>query len=97
MNKYLNYVNELMLNHSPSASYSESSSEPTLQYNGEQETNRPTGGFPPIYICDFEQEKQKQEEVDKTKREFKTRPSAVSIKDIMEKRRKKGKKIIPFI
>lgn len=48
----------------------------------------PNGGFPPIFIC-----KTGDEEKVKEKREYTTNKTAVSIKEIMEKRRK----IKPFI
>lgn len=52
---------------------------------GGQIKDKPTGGFPPILLC----ETKKKEEVDEdgSKREYKTHKSAVSIKTILEKRR----------
>ena len=45
----------------------------------------PTGGFPPIYLCD---EYTKLEENDENKnREYSSHKSTVSIKDILSKRR----------
>ena len=52
--------------------------------------DEPNGGFPPIYICD--QESQTEESKETEKREFKTHKQTISIKTIMENRRKK----LPF-
>jgi hypothetical protein len=43
----------------------------------------PHGGFPPIYLC----ETIKKEETDKKEREYSTHKNAISIKDIMKKRK----------
>lgn len=56
-------------------------------------TDKPNGGFPPIYICEKGQTNVKKSEDNKTIREFTTHASTVSIKDILEKRRD----IKPFI
>lgn len=50
--------------------------------------DKPTGGFPPIYLCSEIKDKTdiKQTE-EKTKREYKTYKSSLSIKDILEKRK----------
>lgn len=53
----------------------------------------PNGGFPPIYTCDKQSKNTNVGEPDKIKREYKTVKSTVSIKDILEKRRKST----PFI
>lgn len=50
--------------------------------------DRPTGGFPPIYLCSQVKEKIKEtQNKEKTKREYKTHKTALSIKDILEKRK----------
>ena len=56
--------------------------------------DKPTGGFPPIILCDKLKQKEMIDKSDeKVKREFKTNKNTVSIKSIMEKRRN----IKPFI
>lgn len=61
---------------------------------GSNDENKPNGGFPPIYICNpKEEQEEKIDEDEKTKREFKSIKTAVSIKSILEKRRDKT----PFI
>jgi hypothetical protein len=61
---------------------------------GSNDENKPNGGFPPIYICSSQEEKDgKGNEDEKVKREFKSNKTAVSIKSILEKRRDKT----PFI
>lgn len=56
--------------------------------------NVPNGGFPPIYICEIKkQDESKKDEDEKSKREYTTHKTAVSIKSILEKRRKNT----PFI
>ncbi len=57
---------------------------------GGNNINVPTGGFPPIYICEKEDV---EEDKDITKREFKVHKTTISIKDIMKKRRD----VKPFI
>ena len=50
--------------------------------------DKPTGGFPPIYLCSEVKDKTKEKpRSDKTKREYKTHKTALSIKDILEKRK----------
>ena len=52
--------------------------------------NKPFGGFPPLYMC------ARDNEIDiegNKNREYNTHKTAVSIKDIMQKRRE----VIPFI
>ena len=48
--------------------------------------NEPNGGFPPIYVCD--QKSETEESNGSEKREFKTHNQAISIKTLMENRRK---------
>jgi len=50
---------------------------------------KPTGGFPPIYVCKKGKTKKDimDNQVDKKKREYSTSKTTVSIKDILEKRR----------
>lgn len=50
--------------------------------------DKPTGGFPPIYLCSELKDKTKEKQTDeKTKREYKTHKTSLSIKDILEKRK----------
>lgn len=64
--------------------------------HGGGENDKPTGGFPPIYIHD-EATKNQDETLfvnnDKKKREYEKNKNAVSIKDIINKRRN----LTPFI
>lgn len=56
-------------------------SEPlNLQEGGATSVHRPTGGFPPIYLCE-------ELPVVAAPRAFSTAPDAVSIKDIMAQRK----------
>lgn len=52
--------------------------------------NIPNGGFPPIYVCDKKKPLSTNiiEDEEKKKREYTTHKASVSIKSIMEKRRK---------
>jgi hypothetical protein len=63
------------------------------QYGGNNDV--PTGGFLPIYICSIKkkEDEQKQPSDEQSKREYKTPKNVVSIKSILEKRRKNT----PFI
>jgi len=56
----------------------------------------PNGGFPPIYLCSKVSKKdisKKEDETLSTKREYKTHKTALSITEILEKR-KKGTPIV---
>ena len=65
---------------------SESYEYPESPMNGGAKTiNEPDGGFPPIYEC---KEKEKDEVKDNTKREYKTHKETISIRELMESRRK---------
>ena len=57
----------------------------TKQHGGNQVQHFPNGGFPPIYICESKEKEQKK---DSKRREYKTVKGAVSIKQVMEERRK---------
>jgi len=48
----------------------------------------PSGGFPPIFVCENKDEQSVQSD-DKSRREYKTHKSAISIKSLLEKRRTK--------
>jgi len=104
--KYINYVNDLMQNndlqydeYSASIASNESDSINNIfigggNKGGSQNISKPSGGFPPIYLCD------KDDDVDveisdenKKKREYKTHKTAVSITEIMQRRRN----VQPFI
>ena len=61
------------------------------EYNlvgGKSDNDFPYGGTPPIYICEKNKEEKLLEEETIKKREYQINKSAVSIKEIMEKRRK---------
>jgi len=55
-------------------------------------SGRPTGGLPPIFICEEEMAKKMKDGEDKD-RGYATKKSAVSLKDIMQQRRDNA----PFI
>jgi hypothetical protein len=82
MNNYeKKYINELMKNH-----YLESESETSTnkQKGGTINDNEPYGGFPPIYIC---KTKEKENEEENKLRQYNKHKNALSIKDIMNKRK----------
>ena len=92
MNKYFECVNELMVNHpleSPIGSDSydnikEHTNNPLNLTGGAEDdsSDYPSGGFPPIFICDKEKERKLQEE-QSAKREYKTHKTTISIKKIL--------------
>jgi hypothetical protein len=96
MTQKITYIDNLMKNYSLDSdsysfgSYNEDKNQTGGQTNVEQ--NSPNGGFPPIYLCKGKPEETTEKD-DATKREFKTHKTAVSIKSILEKRRKAS----PFI
>ena len=59
---------------------------PKRMIGGNKNVDIPNGGFPPIVICKAEGEEEK-DEGEKKKREYVTHKTAVSIKNILEKRR----------
>jgi hypothetical protein len=69
------------------------SPEHNIQKGGSEnsEHSEPNGGFPPIFLCD---KKISSTEEKEKNREFVTNKKAISIKDIMKKRRDND---IPFI
>ncbi len=87
-------VDYLMKNY-PVESDSAGSVYESVSYNNKQQKqtggavqDQPTGGFPPIYLCEKGESGELFEEEAKKKREYTTHKSAVSLKDILEKRRK---------
>jgi hypothetical protein len=56
-----------------------------MQKGGKNSSSVPNGGFPPIYICDSTKEQKEKS----TSREYNTHKTAISIHDIMKKRRNK--------
>ena len=92
-NIFDNYVNNLMQNGSI-ATVTESSIEADLIQSGGA-SNVPNGGFPPIYECEPESSEKpsRREEEKKRKQEFaKSNIKAVSIHEILQKR-----KVEPFM
>ncbi len=88
-----NYINALMENHSLTT---ESEGIAQDMIGGKKSTDvsqKPNGGIPPITLCEKGESKKALSEDDKQKREYSSHKTAVSIKDIMEKRRD----ITPFI
>lgn len=78
-----NYLDALMQNHALASDSDSTTYSP--QKGGAINTNIdvPTGGFPPIYMCD---QVTKDDETTKN-REYSSHKTAISIKDIMKKRR----------
>jgi len=94
------YIDDLMRNHplesDDSSDYDDSDQyHRKFKYNKKQyggatsSSNIPNGGFPPLYICD----KQDKEDIENKNREYSKHKNAISIKQIMEKRRN----ITPFV
>ena len=79
MNNYeKKYITDLMKNH-----YLESESEtPNIKQKGGSK-NEPYGGFPPIYLCETDET----EKEENKNREYNKHKNAISIKQIMEKRK----------
>jgi len=93
MAEYNNYVNDLMKNYplDTDSISMESDDDIKQQFGGaDADQDIPTGGFPPIYICQKKSPEdiltEKGEEINK--REYSTHKTSVSIKDILTKRRK---------
>ncbi|AYV78751.1 MAG: hypothetical protein Edafosvirus30_2 [Edafosvirus sp.] len=86
MENFNNYIDNVLMRNYPLES--DSVSENMVQIGGQTDTiNRPTGGFPPIYVCDEIDKQALIENEENKKREYSTNKTAVSIKKIMEKRR----------
>lgn len=82
-----NYLDYLMANYPlDTDSMTQDNQDQNKELKGGQQSgsNRPTGGFPPIYLCDDNMDNKTDSE---SKREYTTHKTAISIKDIMEKRR----------
>jgi hypothetical protein len=84
---YDKYLDMLMRNYPL-----QSDSEDPIQSGGlaKNDGTVPFGGFPPIFMCS---KISKVDEVENKNREYSTHKTAVSIKDIMQRRRN----VIPFI
>ena len=91
MNKnYENYLDMLMRNYpldSDSDGYISGGELSRDSKTGKIDGSRPFGGFPPIYLCP--KDKNFLPDTAKT-REYSTHKTAVSIKDIMKKKRNVG-------
>lgn len=79
-----NYLDNLMMNY-PSSTDSLSYSPSSPMIGGVLDV--PNGGFPPITICTSKPGKEENKTEEKAKREYVTHKTAVSIKNILEKRR----------
>lgn len=75
------YINDLIKNHSL-----DTNSDETIDFaqRGGSGNQNPDGGFPPIYICEQSNEQGLEENKN---REYSKHKNAISIKQIMEKRR----------
>jgi len=84
----INYANDLLTNHEIGTDSIDINENHNYLFGGVVE-NKPTGGFPPIYLCKKEDIDNLKDESDKTKREYNSHKTAVSLSDIMKERRKK--------
>lgn len=90
---FQNYIDDMMQNH-------ELNSESSLDINNTKSlmhggnSMHVTGGFPPIFLCnDSQTNYDYEDDTDKKTRQYTTHKNAVSIKQIIDKR----KEITPFI
>ena len=94
MDRYNNYIDDLMRNYPLSTdSVSINSEQSDVQFGGQNNdmVDFPSGGFPPIYICSDKSDAtvdELSEDDEKKKREYSSHKTAVSIGDIMARRRK---------
>jgi hypothetical protein len=83
------YINEVMKNKLSESSVDSEYDYPNVNITGGKSSDKPTGGFPPLIICD----KKEVDIEEKSKvRALETKKTAISIKEIMEER----KSITPF-
>lgn len=91
------YIDNLMRNYPLESVTEESISNLSskLEQHGGNSQNKPTGGFPPIYLRDKADSETRSlfNDEEKKTRQFSSHKNAVSIKDIMEQR----KEATPFI
>ena len=80
-----NYINYLMQNYPLESDNVDSFS---MEGGQQEETDLPNGGFPPIYICAKNDPAELFDDTQPAKREYSSHKTTISIKDIMEKRRK---------
>lgn len=85
------YINEVMKNKLSETSFDSEYDFPSVDIfmKGGKSSDVPTGGFPPLIICD--KKEIKEEEKNKV-RALETKKTAISIKEIMEER----KNVTPF-
>lgn len=81
----MDYIDNLMNNHQVSSEESANFDSPDIhnynQTGGASDNNRPTGGFPPIYMC---KSKEVEDQVNDTKARAYNKPTqTISIKDIL--------------
>ena len=74
------YINDLMKNHKLQ---NDSITIVNMQDGGGDDNNKPYGGFPPIYICDKDEQRGNTQ-----KKEYAKSKQTVSIGDIIKKRKK---------
>jgi len=86
---YDKYLDMLMRRY-PLASESDKSEQDPQKGGFKKDGSEPFGGFPPIYFCSRDTAVNTEENKN---RQYSTHKTAVSIKDIMQKRRD----IVPFI
>lgn len=81
------YVNDLMANHTLESEYEITEYSPTnnVLVGGAPPRDRPNGGFPPIHMCDDKDRKI----IKAPPREFAAPTGTVSIKSILEQRKRK--------
>ena len=92
MNNINSYLNDLLINKYDYSEYSTDIVHENIMIGGNKDNvNKPTGGFPPIFICDntdsnidvYQEEPSKE-------RTYVSSKKSVSITDILNKRRKKS-------
>jgi hypothetical protein len=84
------YINEVMKNKLSETSFDSEYDYPSVDIfmKGGKSSNVPTGGFPPLIICDKKEIKEEIKEEEKNKvRALETKKTAISIKEIMEERK----------
>jgi len=92
MNNINSYLDDLLKIKDSESSYS---TDIEFFAKGGEVKNRPTGGFPPIYVCEnisSDEDLSLFKDEPSRERKYATHKNTVSIKDIMEKR-----KVTPFI
>jgi len=94
----MNYINDMMMNHTLETDSPLSIAQPVdnILVGGTMKggiDSEPNGGFPPIVLCNDAKEDEFSDSDDIKVRQYNSHKNAVSIKQIMDKR----KEVTPFI